>query len=233
MARVSTEHLDRIADFVRSRRNEGVSLVDVVTLAEVTVESLTSFFQSIDKTVYRELSDIASFIAKMKSEIGMLQPKDLKESRIPAAGLELDAVVMATEKATNAIMGAAEEVMAADASDPDAYKALVDERMMLIFEACSFQDITGQRVAKVVETLQFIETRVSRFAEAVNVADADGYMTDDERAREDRKMKNILHGPQLAGDGVGQADVDALFGAARAKTKAGQAEIAALFSYRI
>lgn len=230
MARVSTEHLDRIADFVRSRRNEGVSLVDVVTLAEVTVESLTSFFQSIDKTVYRELSDIASFIAKMKSEIGMLQPKDLKESRIPAAGLELDAVVMATEKATNAIMGAAEEVMAADASDPDAYKALVDERMMLIFEACSFQDITGQRVAKVVETLQFIETRVSRFAEAVNVADADGYMTDDERAREDRKMKNILHGPQLAGDGVGQADVDALFGADRGKTKAGQAEIDALFS---
>ena len=33
--------------------------------------------------------------------------------------------------------------MAADASDPAAYKAMVDEKMLVIFEACSFQDITG------------------------------------------------------------------------------------------
>ena len=36
---------------------------------------------------------------------------------------------------------------------------------MVVFEACSFQDITGQRIAKVVETLQHIEERVSRFAD--------------------------------------------------------------------
>ena len=43
---------------------------------------------------------------------------------------------------------ALQALMAADASDPVAYKALVDDKMMLIFEACSFQDIPGQRVAK-------------------------------------------------------------------------------------
>ena len=57
--------------------------------------------------------------------------------------------------------------MGADASDPAAYKALVDEKMMIIFEACSFQDITGQRIAKVVETLQHIEQRVARFADVM------------------------------------------------------------------
>ena len=49
----------------------------------------------------------------------------------------------ATEQASNTIMECAEALMGADASDPAAYKALVDEKMMVIFEACSFQDITG------------------------------------------------------------------------------------------
>lgn len=230
MKSVSTDHLDRIVDFVRAKRERDVSLADVVGLAEVTVESLSSFFRAIDNSVYRELADIAAFITTMKSEIGRLQPNDLKQSRIPAAGLELDAIVKATEKATDTIMGAAEEVMAGDAADPG-YKAMVDDRMMLIFEACSFQDITGQRVAKVVETLKHIEARVSRFAEAINAADADGYMSEEERRREERKLTNILHGPQLAGEGVDQSHVDALFDkpARPAKPATAQDEIDALF----
>lgn len=210
MKSVSTDHLDRIVDFVKTKRDGDVSLADVVGLAEVTVESLSTFFRAIDNSVYRELAEIASFITNMKQEIGRLQPNDLKQTRIPAAGQELDAIVKATEKATDTIMGAAEEVMAGDAADP-AYKAMVDERMMLIFEACSFQDITGQRVAKVIETLKHIEARVSRFAAAIHAADADGYMTEEERRREERKRRNILHGPQLDGEGVGQSDVDAMF----------------------
>lgn len=210
MKTVSTDHLDRIVQFIRAKGGGEVSLSDVVALAEVTVDSLSTFFRSIDMAVYRELADIASFITNMKEEVGRLQPNDLKHTRIPAAGMELDAIVKATEKATDTIMGAAEEVMAADADDP-AYKAMVDERMLLIFEACSFQDITGQRVAKVIETLKHIEARVSRFAEAINAADAEGFTTEDERRREERKIRNILHGPQLAGEGVMQAEVDALF----------------------
>ncbi len=228
MKKVSTDHLDRIVQFIRTKGNGDVSLGDVVALAEVTVESLSSFFRSIDMAVYRELSDIASFITNMKVEVGRLQPNDLKHSRIPAAGMELDAIVKATEKATDTIMGAAEELMAADASDPVAYKAMVDERMMLIFEACSFQDITGQRVAKVIETLKHIESRVTRFADAISAADADGYLSEEERRREERKLKNILHGPQLDGEGVDQSDVDALF-AKPAKKGSNQDDVDALF----
>ena len=82
-------------------------------------------------------------------------------------------------------MTCAEAVMGADAGDTAAYKALVDEKMMVIFEACSFQDITGQRIAQVVETLQHIEQRVARFAEVLKASDFTGFMTDEERARAD------------------------------------------------
>src|SRR5262249_13112287 len=100
---------------------------------------------------------------------------------------------------------------AADASDHDAYKALVDEKMMIIFEACSFQDITGQRVSKVVETLQHIESRVARFADVMKAKDIEGFFTEHEKARNERKEKFLLNGPQLAGEGVDQSDVDKMF----------------------
>ena len=149
--------------------------------------------------------------SRCASEIGALQVNDLKNSRIPSAGEELGAIVQATENATNTIMECAEALMAADASDPAAYKALVDEKMMIIFEACSFQDITGQRIAKVVETLQHIEQRVARFADVMQAKDIEGFLSEHERARAERKEKLLLNGPQLAGEGVDQSDVDKMF----------------------
>jgi chemotaxis protein CheZ len=122
----------------------------------------------------------------------------------------LSAIVQATENATNTIMECAETLMAADIKDPAAYKALVDDKMLVIFEACSFQDITGQRIAKVVETLQHIEERVARFANVMQAKDLEGLLSDNERERAERKERLMLHGPQLEGQGIKQSDVDSL-----------------------
>ena len=210
MAVADTSHFDRLVDFLRQKR-DNVTFHDIISLAEVAAQSLQSFFQAMDAKVYRELREIAGYIESMRHEIGALQVNELKNSRIPSAGQELGAIVKATEQATNTIMECAETVMAADASDPAAYKALVDEKMMIIFEACSFQDITGQRIAKVVETLQHIESRVARFADVMRAKDINGFLNEHEREREERKQKLMLHGPQLAGEGVDQNEVDQLF----------------------
>jgi chemotaxis protein CheZ len=66
------------------------------------------------------------------------------------SGLELEAVVEATERAANQIMEAAEAIgawVASGARDPESVTA-VAERINSIFEACSFQDLTGQRVRR-------------------------------------------------------------------------------------
>ena len=57
-------------------------------------------------------------------------------------------------------------------------------------------------IAKVVETLQHIEERVSRFADVMNAKDIEGFLTEQERERAERKEKFLLHGPQLAGGGA-------------------------------
>jgi chemotaxis protein CheZ len=210
MALADARHFDRLVDFLKQKR-DNVTFNDIISLAEVAAQSLQSFFQAMDAKVYRELREIAGYIESMRHEIGALQVNDLKNTRIPAAGVELGAIVQATEAATNTIMECAEAVMAADTGDPAAYRALVADKMLVIFEACSFQDITGQRIAKVVETLQHIEVRVSRFADVINAKDIDGFFSEQERERAERKEKYLLHGPQLAGGGVDQAKVDEMF----------------------
>jgi chemotaxis protein CheZ len=210
MAVADASHFDGLVSFLKQKR-ENITFHDIISLAEVAAQSLQGFFQAMDAKVYRELREIAGYIESMRTEIGALQVNDLKNTRIPSAGEELGAIVKATETATNTIMECAEALMGADASDPVAYKALVDEKMMVIFEACSFQDITGQRIAKVVETLQHIEQRVARFADVMKAKDLDGFLNEDERARNERKEKFLLNGPQLAGAGVDQSDVDKMF----------------------
>jgi chemotaxis protein CheZ len=205
-------HFEEMQTYALAQESGEPSFAEVMKLAAMAAESMQNFCESMDATTYRELRDIANYIETMKSEIGVFQVNDLKESRIPAAGEELDAIIKATEDATNTIMTSAEALMAADTKDPKAYQALVNDHVMKIFEACSFQDITGQRVAKVVETLQMIEARVGRFAEAVNAKDVAGFLDEQEATRAKRKEKLLLNGPQLAGHAIDQKKVDDMFG---------------------
>lgn len=206
-----TAHFRKVIDYLRERRDDGVSLGDVVALAEMTAESFNAFYRTTDAGLDRELAGIAAYIATMKAEIGALQANDLKSQRIPAAGRQLDLIVQSTAEATNTILQCAEAIMAADASDPVAYKAFVDGSMIRLFEACSFQDMTGQRVGKVVEALQQIEARVARFATAIHAEDVGVHADDAERGRAERARDQLLHGPPDRADAVPQEDIDALF----------------------
>jgi chemotaxis protein CheZ len=121
--------------------------------------------------------------------------------------MELDAVVRDTERATESIMSEAEKLMSIEPADLAAYKADVDAAMMRIFEACSFQDLTGQRVTKVISTLRHIEDRVTRFADALGVKDS----AQKETTEDARKREQLLNGPAANGPATSQDDIDALF----------------------
>lgn len=215
MPQTRRQTYDNILGHLREKDVSDPSLSDVVALARIASESMQQFIENMDAAVNRELRGIADYIVTMKQEIGVFQANDIKESHIPAAGQELDAVVHSTEVATNTIMNCAEDILSADTSDADAYQALVNDKVMQIFEACSFQDLTGQRVSKVVETLQTIETRVSRLIDAVNAKDIDAAVSAADQKRQERKEKLMLNGPQHEGNGNDQNSVDALFNASR------------------
>src|SRR5690349_4799248 len=108
-----------------------------------------------------ELEALGREVRRAKSEIAALRVDDINASHIPTATDELDAVVSHTAAATNEILDCCEtlEGMQPRLSGPDA--EALSGAVTRIYEACSFQDITGQRIAKVVSALKAIESRVA------------------------------------------------------------------------
>ncbi|MBB4304185.1 chemotaxis protein CheZ [Rhodobium orientis] len=208
MSKGSPDHVKRVAEYIQQHKpSDGeISLKEVMALAETMTDSYKEVFEKINTVVYKDLTAIATAIEEMRNEIASLRAEDIKHNRIPEAGKELDAIVASTEEATHSIMEAAEAIMSADQSDPEAFQEVVNDRVVEIFEACAFQDITGQRISKVVSTLSFIETRVSSFIDRLKLVGEDAVHeeTDEER----RRRELILHGPQHAGEGVDQSDID-------------------------
>jgi chemotaxis protein CheZ len=206
MNSIEEKQSSHIAALLRASDRDLLS--EILKSERVSPEMLRTLLGTIDAAIYRELKSIADYISFLRSEISALQPNDMRAKRIPAAGEELSAVVSATEAAGNAIMTRAEAVMSAEPADLVDFKAFVDEQMLGIFEACSFQDLTGQRITKVVQTLEQIETRVARFAVATNANDSNGYADDNEATDAERRERLLIHGPSLAGDGMQQNEVD-------------------------
>jgi len=197
-----------------STGEEQSNLIEMLSLTENSVATLKSALENFDDSIYNEFRAIAEQINETKSEITKLGINGLNTDRIPEAGRELHAVVESTEEATNQIMECAETIMTADPSSPATYHNIVNDNIMMIFEACSFQDITGQRISKVVETLSYIEKRVSQFAENIEPhlsASKIDYLDEEEARSAKRKEDLLLNGPLLDEEGVSQDDIDQLF----------------------
>ncbi|NVJ69735.1 MAG: protein phosphatase CheZ [Alphaproteobacteria bacterium] len=205
------KQIELLVDNLRKQDTSQLSLTDVASVTEVLIGTMSVFFKSIDTSIYRECRSLSDYISNARKEIAALQPGDLESARIPRAGLELDAIVQQTEEATNTIMEAAEEIMGLDPDDKDNYVATSQDAVMRIFEACSFQDITGQRISKVVETLSHIETRVMELRDLLGVTEQD-IEEAKEAAGPVSEDRSLLSGPALEGEGINQTEVDALMG---------------------
>ena len=161
-----------------------------------------------------ELKELLSYIEQAKSEISALRPKEYSTNKIPEASNELEAIVQGTEAAAERIMDAADEIgeLAEKCNDKVAEKMV--QISTNLFEASGFQDITGQRVTKVVTTLSHLEDKLSALADAIGDNDTDVVVKDDGNTDKDfdsMSDEDLLHGPQLEEEAQDQAAIDALF----------------------
>jgi chemotaxis protein CheZ len=167
-----------------------------------------------------ETDSIHRAITHTMQELASLHFGAFGETGHGRASRELDAVVDSTERATQQILEAAESIDEAantlSASlkheQEQALASDVRDQVVRIFEACNFQDLSGQRIAKVLATLTFVEDRVARMMEIWGGRDAlDGYVAATP-AKRDAESK-LVSGPKLNGDSghVSQQEIDAMF----------------------
>lgn len=163
-----------------------------------------------------EVEALARYIARARREIRAIGADAIAHAYIPTASDELGAIAQHLEDATGSILEACEAIEArldAISVDPADSRAEIRSQVTRIFEACNFQDLTGQRISKIVETLQEIENRTQALLAIVR--GGTGKSAKPRIAATTPKKTGdaaLLNGPALRGEGVSQSDIDALLG---------------------
>jgi hypothetical protein len=147
----------------RNRTNDTGILLDAIARLETVVTGDRDNGQ-IDR-LRGDVMDMAHAIARTKAEIAAIHAPDHDQSRLGGASAALDAIVRSTERATSDILGAAEQVQEAawtlrESGSDAAICDELDRRATAIYTACSFQDLTAQRTARIIHTLRYLEERL-------------------------------------------------------------------------
>jgi chemotaxis protein CheZ len=217
---VNEESASRI-EGLRAKYGDTIPVELIADAAGDILAAARGELNSDDLKLFNDLHELASYIHEARAEIASLRPDEVGSTLIPSATDELDAIVEATASATNSIMDATEEIEEiADKLDTEHQNAIMDVTTK-VYEACTFQDITGQRITKVVTALKKIEEKVeglvTAFSDEIEAAKREQEAKEAEEAakgpvkKELNEKEDLLEGPQLAGgDGKNQDDVDAL-----------------------
>lgn len=203
-----------------------LSREEVTDIVRSILSTMDGDISVTDLRLYKEVVDLARFIENAKQDLAALQPAEIRDQHIPNATDELDAVVGATEQATFAIFDACDAISGIAGQIDAEPGAKLTEQVTKIFEACNFQDITGQRISKVVRTLKHIEAKVdmivaafgdevrqnhmpghARPAAVPHAEPAPNFATD--RPADDPEAP-LLHGPQMSSSAMDQDEIDRL-----------------------
>jgi len=166
-----------------------------------------------------EVVGLVRYVERLRKEIANLAlGKDADKTSFETMSDQLGAIVTATEHASDTIMEASENIInIADQLDihmaTDEQKQSTDnirKNAVNVLEACSFQDIAGQRVTKILNSLQFVENRVEKMIEVFG-SEALLELAENIPKPEGAQHEVEMHGPALGDEGISQEEIDALF----------------------
>ena len=187
---------------IRYPKGDPSMVSDVV---QAVLGSMTGDISMRETALLHEIGALGEAVAVARQEIAALKVDDITENHIPCATDELDAIVAHTAAATEAILEACETLDAMGSTMEGETARSLREATTKIYESCSFQDITGQRITKVVSTLKTIESTVARIVATFGRA-----LTDAHQAVSVPETITLLNGPQLPATAMDQSDIDKL-----------------------
>ncbi|MBS7812624.1 protein phosphatase CheZ [Roseococcus pinisoli] len=182
---------------------------DAIELAvRQVLESLAGAMTTTEAALLAELDALGREVQRAKTEIAALRVDDINASHIPSATDELDAVVEHTATATNEILDVCEGLEAMQARLPSEEGEKLAAAVTRIYEACGFQDITGQRISKVVSALKAIEARIAAVSARFSIGTEAPPLPDNVSPMTEGRA--LANGPQLPATASSQQEIDKL-----------------------
>jgi len=191
-------------------RLNGIPPADAAGVEQIVrevISTMTGDLSATETTLLAEVEELGRTIAAAKAEIAALRVDDITDSHIPSATDELSAIVDHTAAATNSILEVCETLDAVASGLSGKQSEQLNDATTRIYEACSFQDITGQRISKVVMTLQTIDTKVAHIIATFSTAGSVGPVVPESRVSPEAAL---LNGPQLPTAAMDQSEIDRL-----------------------
>jgi chemotaxis protein CheZ len=195
---------DRLAEI--RRRYPGSEPHLVAEVVRAVLSTLSGDLSAQETSLLAEVEALGRTIACAKAEIAALRVDDITDNHIPFATDELDAIVEHTATATNAILSSCETLDDVATSLTGEAAMKLQDATTRIYEACSFQDITGQRITKVVATLKTIEAKVTQIVATFGTSERVGATA----ATAETAESALLNGPQHPTVAMDQSDIDKL-----------------------
>lgn len=186
---------------------------DVATIVAGIRDAVRDGAFFVDPKLLDTLEGASDFSATADGRL--VDPAGLAEigaTHVPAARDELEAVVREADAAATGIMSAAERIERIVESVDESIRDRVAEQLTDIYQACSFQDITGQRLKNADNTLENIMFVAASALAVLGDEGARGEVDDHIAAARDsarpQDEAELLHGPQLEGGGNSQDEID-------------------------
>jgi chemotaxis protein CheZ len=171
-----------------------------------------------DQKLQSEVINLIQYIDRLRREIAGIAQLNDDETAFEGMADRLDAIVHSTADATDTILGAVEAIDNAvvklrehpDAATIDALCDQITGQTSEALQACSFQDLTGQRVSKVIGSLRFVEERVNSMADICG-RDQIASISGEPQLEKQTDDGVAMEGPQSAANAISQDDIDKLF----------------------
>lgn len=217
MMRSVTPELREWLDNLKADGDRQLSAAELAEIIENVVGTLHgSFVQSAEDVGQSASSDAASakaLSADATAAEALTALSDFDKNGPAFANLteEIDKIRTVTQDAAGAILAVTEDIEKFADDDDSTMQAAVFDITNAIYEACNFQDITGQRLTRIEEMLRHIELSVTSAMAVLGDADAterSAELSEVVEREDSRKEEHILHGPQDAGTANSQEEID-------------------------
>ena len=193
------------------RDSAGPDPVIVEEVVQAVIATMSGQLSLTETKLLQEIAGLGRIIEEAKDDIAEVSRDVISGSHIPSATGELDAIVEHTAIATNSILESCETLDGVAASLDAAQADILRNATTQIYEACSFQDITGQRITKVVKALQAIEAKVNAMAGGrAPSGDAANPARNGASTATASNPASLLNGPALPHEAMDQDDIDKL-----------------------
>ena len=189
------------------QQNEG--LIDINNVDDIIrqfLQVINPYLASNEKQdIYNQIEMILAQFVSLKRDMSNISDEILDDNFIPDISMSLRSVVIQTEKSVTGILDVSDEISALSAKVAD---ASIREELLIkstkILELCNFQDLTGQRIQKIVHHLTEIESIMYKMLHALR---PDMKL----RSRHKSEDDQLLNGPQKEEYSPSQDDIDSLF----------------------